>query len=60
MSPLLSAIFVLETNVAAWPVMMYGRYWPEDVAAAVSSIEVTKRNLEAGDGKQEDVVKIRL
>jgi hypothetical protein len=36
------------------------REWADAVAAAVSSIEVTKRNLEAGDGKQEDVVKIRL
>ena len=34
--------------------------WPAHIAAAVSSVEVTKRNLEAGDGKQEDVVKIRL
>ena len=31
--------------------------WPPHIAAAVSSIEVTKRNLVAGDGKQEDVLK---
>src|SRR3990167_1090139 len=34
--------------------------WPDHIAAAVSSVEVTKRNLEAGDGVQEDVVKVRL
>ena len=34
--------------------------WPRWAAAAVSSLEVTKRNLVVGDGEQEDVVKIRL
>ena len=34
--------------------------WPQDAAAAVSSVELTKRNLVAGDGAQENVVKIRL
>ena len=34
--------------------------WPRWAAAAVSSLEVTKRNLVVGDGAQEDVVKIRL
>ena len=34
--------------------------WPDAVAAAVSGIEVTKRNLTAGDGAQEDVVKVKL
>jgi hypothetical protein len=34
--------------------------WPRELAAAVSSIDLTKRNLTAGDGKQEDVIRIRL
>lgn len=34
--------------------------WPDHIAAAVASVEVLKRNLEAGDGIQEDVVKVRL
>ena len=34
--------------------------WPRDAAAAVQGVEVTKRNLVAGDGLQEDVLKIRL
>ena len=34
--------------------------WPEHARRAVSSVEVLKRNLTAGDGAQEDVVKIRL
>ena len=34
--------------------------WPHDLAAAVSSIDITKKNLTAGDGQQEDVVRIRL
>ena len=34
--------------------------WPRELAAAVSSIDITKKNLTAGDGKQEDVVRVRL
>ena len=34
--------------------------WPRELAAAVSSIDMTKKNLTAGDGKQEDVIRIRL
>ncbi len=34
--------------------------WPRDAAAAVSSVEIAKRHLVAGDGVPEDVVKIRL
>ena len=34
--------------------------WPRELAAAVSSIDLTKKNLTAGDGKQEDVIRIRL
>ena len=34
--------------------------WPRALASAVSSIDITKKNLSAGDGKQEDVVRIRL
>ena len=36
------------------------QHWPEHARRAVSSVEVLKRNLTAGDGEQEDVVKIRL
>lgn len=36
------------------------RDWPDDIAAAVSSIEVVRRNLTVGDGTQEQVHKIRL
>ena len=34
--------------------------WPDELAAAIGGIEFTKRNLTAGDGAQEDVVKIKL
>ena len=34
--------------------------WPRELAAAVSSIDMTKKHLTAGDGKQEDVVRIRF
>ena len=33
--------------------------WPDDLAAAVGGVEVTTRNRTAGDGVQEDVVKIK-
>jgi hypothetical protein len=36
------------------------RDWPDSIAAAVSSIEVVRRNLTVGDGTQEQVHKIRL
>lgn len=34
--------------------------WPEEFRRAVASIEYTKKNLIAGDGAQEDVVKVKL
>lgn len=34
--------------------------WPDDIARAVSSVEVVKKNVAAGDGKVDDVLKIRL
>jgi terminase small subunit-like protein len=34
--------------------------WPEEAARAVKSIEVVKANLDKGDGKLDDVVKITL
>ncbi len=34
--------------------------WPDDLAAAVSSFELLRRNVDSGDGKQEDVHKVRL
>jgi hypothetical protein len=33
---------------------------PEDARRAIMGFEVTKRNLTAGDGEQEDVVKVKL
>jgi phage terminase small subunit len=34
--------------------------WPDGTAAAVSSIEVVKRNVYVGDDKVDDVIKVRL
>ena len=34
--------------------------WPAVVSAAVASVEVVKRNVYVGDGKIDDVIKIRL
>lgn len=34
--------------------------WPDSLAAAVGSVEVVKRNVDSGDGKTDDVLKVRL
>lgn len=34
--------------------------WPDELAGAVASVEVLKRNVTAGDGVMEDVLKVRL
>lgn len=34
--------------------------WPDDIARAVSSVEVIKKNVTTGDGKVDDVLKVRL
>jgi hypothetical protein len=34
--------------------------WPDDLAAAVASVEVVKRNVDSGDGKIDDVIKLRM
>lgn len=34
--------------------------WPDDVARAVASVEVVKKNVTTGDGKVDDVLKVRL
>lgn len=34
--------------------------WPDDIARAVSSVEVVKKNVTTGDGKVDDVLKVRL
>ena len=34
--------------------------WPEDAARAVASVEVVTKNLTTGDGKTDDVFKVRL
>ena len=36
------------------------RQWPKSMHRAVASVEVAKRNLEAGDDRTDDIVKIRL
>ena len=34
--------------------------WPKDLAAAIGSVEVVKRNVDSADGKTDDVIKVRL
>jgi hypothetical protein len=34
--------------------------WPDELAAAVGGIEVVKRNVDSGDGKIDDVIKIKV
>lgn len=34
--------------------------WSDELAASVSSVEVLKRNVTAGDGQMDDVLKVRL
>lgn len=34
--------------------------WPDDIARAVASVEVVKKNVTTGDGKVDDVLKVRL
>jgi hypothetical protein len=36
------------------------RDWPCELAAAVGSVEVVKRNVDSGDGRTDDVIKVRL
>jgi terminase small subunit-like protein len=36
------------------------KQWPDDIARAVSSVEVVKKNVTTGDGKVDDVLKVRL
>ena len=36
------------------------KQWPDDIARAVSSVEVVKKNVTTGDGKIDDVLKVRL
>lgn len=36
------------------------KQWPDDIARAVSSVEVVKKNVTSGDGKIDDVLKVRL
>ena len=36
------------------------KQWPEDIARAVASVEVVKKNVTTGDGKVDDVLKVRL
>lgn len=36
------------------------KQWPEDIARAVAGLEVVKKNLTTGDGKVDDVYKVKL
>ncbi len=36
------------------------KQWPDDIARAVASVEVVKKNVTTGDGKTDDVLKVRL
>ena len=36
------------------------KQWPDDFARAVASVEVVKKNVTTGDGKVDDVLKVRL
>lgn len=33
--------------------------WPDDLAAAVGGVEFVRRNVEGGDGHQDDVIKVK-
>lgn len=47
---------VIDERGAILPIKL----WPEELAAAVSSVEVLKRNVTAGDGQMDDVLKVRF
>lgn len=34
--------------------------WPDELAAAVGSVEVVKRNIDSGDGQTDDVIKLKV
>ena len=34
--------------------------WPKELAAAVASVEVVKRNLASGDNRTDDVIKLKV
>lgn len=36
------------------------KQWPDHIRAAVSSVKARKYNADAGDGKQEDIVELKL
>ena len=36
------------------------KQWPDDIARAVAGVEVVKRNVDSGDGKTDDVIKLKL
>jgi hypothetical protein len=59
-------VFELDELLARdWDIDDHGnllpvKQWPDRIAAAVSSIEVVKKNLVAGDGQTDIVCKIKL
>jgi phage terminase small subunit len=34
--------------------------WPDDLAAAIGGVEFVRRNVEGGDGHQDDVIKVKV
>ena len=34
--------------------------WPDELAAAIGSVEVVKRNVDSADGKTDDVIKVKV
>ena len=40
--------------------MLPVKQWPDHLAAAIAGIEVLKRNIDSKDGKQEDVIKVKV
>lgn len=36
------------------------KQWPDDIARAVAGVEVVKKNVTTGDGKVDDVLKVKL
>ena len=34
--------------------------WPDDLAAAIGGVEVVRRNIDSGDGKTDDVIKVKV
>lgn len=40
--------------------LLKAKDWSDEVAASIASIEVVKRNVDSGDGKTDDVIKLKV